>query len=86
MGGARRVRAGTVPAERRGAIDRFAYLPFGAGRACIGSGFSLQEAMIVLATWSAGRGWTWSRVTVRPLHRVTLRPQGGLPMRLTRRG
>jgi cytochrome P450 len=74
--------------ERRAAIDRFAYLPFGAGpRVCIGSGFSLQEAMIVLA--HVIRGSRLDLVeghAVRPLHRVTLRPQGGLPMRLTRRG
>ena len=74
--------------ERRAAIDRFAYLPFGAGpRVCIGSGFSLQEAMIVLA--HVVRGTRLDLVeghAVRPLHRVTLRPEGGLPMRLTRRG
>jgi cytochrome P450 len=37
--------------ERRKQIDRFKYLPFGAGaRTCIGSAFALQEATLVLAT------------------------------------
>jgi cytochrome P450 len=73
-----------LPAARS-AIDRFAYLPFGAGpRVCIGAAFALQEAMIVLATavraarFALSEGWR-----VEPVHRVTLRPAGGLPMRLT---
>jgi cytochrome P450 len=74
--------------ERRSAIDRFAYLPFGAGpRVCIGASFSLQEATIVLA--HVVRSVRLDPVeghVVRPLHRVTLKPEGGLPMRLSRRG
>ena len=73
--------------ERRAGIDRFAYLPFGAGpRVCIGASFSLQEAVIVLA-----RSVRSMRLDpapdheVRPVHRVTLRPDGGLPMRLSLR-
>jgi cytochrome P450 len=63
-------------------IDRFAYMPFGAGpRTCIGSTFAMQEATVVLATivhhfrleLAPGHG-------VWPLLRVTLRPAGGLPM------
>lgn len=73
--------------EERGRIDRFAYLPFGAGpRVCIGASFALQEAMIVLA--SIVRAVRLDLVTgheVVPLHRITLRPSGGLPMRLTQR-
>jgi cytochrome P450 len=70
--------------ERRGSIDRFAYLPFGAGpRVCIGASFALQEAVVVLASIvRAARLDLVEGHEVRPLHRVTLRPEGGLPMRL----
>jgi cytochrome P450 len=73
--------------EERGRIDRFAYLPFGAGpRVCIGASFSLQEAVVVLAT--VVRAFRCELVKgheVMPLQRITLRPRGGLPMHLTRR-
>jgi cytochrome P450 len=66
----------------RDRIDRYAYLPFGAGpRGCIGSAFALQEATIVVA--SITRNFEFQVPpghTVWPVHRVTLRPQGGLPM------
>ena len=73
--------------ERRGAIDRFAYLPFGVGpRVCIGASFSLQEAVIVLAAVVRDTRLDLAEGhVVRPLHRITLRPEGGLPMRLTMR-
>jgi cytochrome P450 len=68
------------PARER--IDRFAYLPFGAGpRICIGSSFALQEASIVLATIMRHcRLAVAPGHAVRPFHRVTLRPGGGLPV------
>ena len=68
-------------------IDRFAYLPFGVGaRICIGAAFALQEATLVLArivknfTPELRLGHA-----VWPLHRVTLKPKGGLPMVLRTR-
>jgi cytochrome P450 len=69
---------------RRDMIDRFAYLPFGAGpRVCIGAAFSLQEAVAVLASVvRAARLEPMDGHAVMPVHRVTLRPRGGLPMRL----
>ncbi len=70
--------------ERRDALDRFAYLPFGAGpRVCIGASFSLQEAVVVLASVvRAARFTLVAAHEVMPVHRVTLRPGGGLPMTL----
>jgi len=73
--------------EEKAKIDRFAYLPFGAGpRVCIGATFALQEAVIVLATVvRAVRLDLREGHRVTPLHRITLRPHEGLPMRLTYR-
>ena len=66
---------------------RFAYLPFGGGpRICIGRGFAMAEACLVLAT--IARAY---RFRMAPGHRVeahgrvTLRPRYGLHMTLERR-
>jgi cytochrome P450 len=74
--------------ERRASIDRYAYLPFGAGpRVCIGASFSIQEAVIVLSrVVKSVRLDTEPDQVVRPVQRVTLRPDGGVPMRLSLRG
>jgi cytochrome P450 len=71
----------------RDQIDRFAYIPFGAGpRVCIGMGFALQEAIIVLAHLTrAFRFDLAAGHVVRPIQRITLRPQGGMPMILQNR-
>lgn len=68
-------------------IDRYAYLPFGAGaRGCIGSFFALQQATLAVAAIT--RNFEL-RVApdhaVWPLHRITLRPKDGLPMLVRRR-
>ena len=62
------------------AVDRFAYLPFGDGpRICIGASFSLQEAVIILATLLAR--YRFKRVPgkdPKPVMILTLRPEGGV--------
>jgi cytochrome P450 len=73
--------------DARASIDRFAYLPFGAGpRKCIGSTFALQEATLVLAVMIKHfRFRLRTGHAVWPTLRVTLRPANGLPMIISRR-
>jgi cytochrome P450 len=64
---------------------KFAYFPFGAGpRQCIGEGFAWMEAILLLATLV--RDWRAELLQEPPglLPRITLRPNGGLKMRLHR--
>jgi cytochrome P450 len=71
----------------RDRIDRYAYLPFGAGpRVCIGASFALQEATIILA--EVLRHVRLDAVPghmPEPVQRVTLRPRGGMPVILRHR-
>jgi cytochrome P450 len=73
--------------EREAALPRFAYFPFGGGtRKCIGESFAWMEAVLVLATLA--RSWRPRLLpgpAVQPLPLITLRPLGGIPMRLERR-
>jgi cytochrome P450 len=72
--------------DARNAIPKFTYLPFGVGpRICIGSPFALQEETIVVAT--IARSFDFALApgqTVRPVLKVTLRPQAGLHFRPSR--
>src|SRR5262245_33908110 len=63
-------------------IDRYTYLPFGAGaRGCIGSIFALREATLAVAAITRNFELEVKpRHIVWPVHRITLRPRGGLPM------
>ena len=74
--------------ENRETIDRFQYLPFGAGpRICIGATFALQEAVIALAVllhrfrfdMVEGAANPW------PVQKLTTQPEGGIHMTVTRR-
>lgn len=73
--------------DNRERIDRYAYLPFGAGpRVCIGMSFALQEAVIVLAhLLRALRFDLAPNHVVEPIQRLTLRPRFGMNMIVRRR-
>jgi cytochrome P450 len=67
--------------------SRYAYLPFGAGpRICIGAGFAMIEAAIILAT--VVRAFCFQSIPghkPKPVAKLTLRPRGGMPLLITRR-
>ena len=73
-----------VDPVRTGRIPRFAYFPFGGGpRVCIGAGFAMMEATLLLAT--IAQRYRFTRLPdppVVPFFSVTLRPRHGLPVRI----
>jgi len=68
--------------ERSAGRPRYAYLPFGAGpRTCIGNGFAMMEAQLLLTTLVQKHRLvlvSGAPVELEPL--VTLRPKGGIRM------
>jgi len=68
-------------------LPQGAYFPFGDGpRACIGRGFALMEATLILAT--IARQFHFQLNTefpIEPHPMLTLRPRSGMPMTATRR-
>lgn len=72
---------------RRGRLPRFAYFPFGGGpRVCIGAGFAMMEATLLLATLAQRFQFSLLPDTrVTPFFSITLRPKHGLTMLLHRR-
>ncbi len=73
--------------DRAKALHRFQYMPFGAGpRICIGMKFAYMEAVAMLATLVRGlRFLPNADHKVEPNIRITLRPEGGMPLFVERR-
>lgn len=78
---------GRWTAEFKAALPKYAYFPFGGGpRQCIGEGFAWMEAVLLVAAIS--RRWKLELVAgqkIEPEPVVTLRPRGGIKVRLRKR-
>lgn len=68
-------------------LPRFVYFPFGGGpRICIGDRFATMEAALVLATIARRfRLERTSEAEIVPFPSITLRPEGGVPLKLVKR-
>jgi len=73
--------------SREAAIPRYQYMPFGAGpRICIGMPFAMIEATAILATFLQHASFEWAgHEEPVPVARVTLIPNGGMPMKVALR-
>jgi cytochrome P450 len=72
--------------EAKASRPKLAYFPFGAGpRICIGEGFAWMEAVLIVATLA--QSWRLELVSrdVKAQASITLRPKGGIRMRVVRR-
>lgn len=73
--------------ERSEGRPRFQYMPFGAGpRICIGMKFAYMEAVAILATLVRALKFLPNPAhRVEPNIRITLRPEGGMPLYVEKR-
>ncbi len=73
--------------ERVKTRSRYAFLPFGGGpRICIGASFATVEAAVILAVLvRAFRFQPLAAHKPKPVAKVTLRPEGGMPLLISER-
>ena len=73
--------------EAAAKLPRFAYFPFGGGpRVCIGAGFAMMEATLLLATIAQRfRMRLAPNQRIEPLASITLRPKNGIRVELAER-
>jgi cytochrome P450 len=70
--------------QNKAQLHRFQYIPFGVGpRICVGARFAITEALIILAHWLSARRFSLQPgFQPLPYGNVTLRPKGGMPIRV----
>jgi cytochrome P450 len=71
--------------EQADKLLRTQYMPFGAGpRICLGMSFAMVEAKTLLAIFVRAMRFGWDgKAEPEPLSRVTLRPRGGIRLRVS---
>jgi len=70
---------GRFAPENRGKLNKYQYLPFGAGpRVCVGADFAMMQARIILATLIQRLRFTPASPGPRPVMMMTVRPEPGI--------